>query len=104
LPSITESEQQRYGLKICENELLLLGVFIGKKQSQCNELNWRGKINKIKALLNMWLQRTLTIQGRISDLLLLILAPEHLPYNSNILNTSSIDCLLDTVTVVSSAC
>jgi hypothetical protein len=44
-----------------ENELLLLGVFIGKKQSQCNELNWRGKINKIKALLNMWLQRKLTM-------------------------------------------
>jgi hypothetical protein len=41
-----QSEQQRYGLKICENELLLLGVFIGKNQSQCNELNWRGKINK----------------------------------------------------------
>jgi hypothetical protein len=40
---ITESEQQRYGLNICENELLLLGVFIGKNQSQCNELNWRGK-------------------------------------------------------------
>jgi hypothetical protein len=38
--------------------------------------------------------------GIISDLLLLILAPEHLPYNSNTLNTSSIDCLLDTVTVV----
>jgi hypothetical protein len=35
---ITESEQQRYGLKICENELLLLGVYIGKNQSQCNEL------------------------------------------------------------------
>jgi hypothetical protein len=63
---ITESEQQRYGLKICENELLLLGVFIGKNQSQCNELNWRGKINKIKALLNMWLQRKLTIQGRVN--------------------------------------
>jgi hypothetical protein len=31
---ITESEQQRYGLKICENELVLLGVFIGKNQSQ----------------------------------------------------------------------
>jgi hypothetical protein len=65
---ITESEQQRYGLKICENELLLLGVFIGKNQSQCNELNWRGKINKIKALLNMWLQRTLTIQGRVTGI------------------------------------
>ena len=63
---ITESEQQRYGLKICENELLLLGVYIGKNQSQCNELNWRGKINKIKALLNMWLQRKLTIQGRVN--------------------------------------
>jgi hypothetical protein len=60
------SEQQRYGLKICENELLLLGVYIGKNQSQCNELNWRGKINKIKALLNMWLQRKLTIQGRVN--------------------------------------
>jgi hypothetical protein len=41
---------------------------------------------------------------KIDDLLLLILAPEHLPYNSNTLNTSSIDCLLNTVTVVSSAC
>jgi hypothetical protein len=43
--------QQRYGLKICENELLLLGVFIGKNQSQCNELNWRGKINNVETFL-----------------------------------------------------
>lgn len=63
---ISEKEQQRYGLKTCESEQLLLGEYIGKKQSQLNYLNWKGKINKIKALLNIWLRRKLTIEGRVN--------------------------------------
>lgn len=58
-------EKKGFGLQICENNLQLLGVYIGKDQNICNELNWKIKINKVKSILNMWLQRHLTIQGRV---------------------------------------
>ncbi|CAC5397686.1 unnamed protein product [Mytilus coruscus] len=63
---MTENEQNCHGLKICENEILLLGVYIDKNEHVCNELNWRGKLSKIKMFLNMWIQRKLTIHGRVN--------------------------------------
>ncbi|CAC5423399.1 E3.1.11.2 [Mytilus coruscus] len=36
---MTENKQNCHGLKICENEILLLGVYIGKNEHVCNELN-----------------------------------------------------------------
>jgi hypothetical protein len=63
--TISDTEKIRYGLTICEKEILLLGVYIGKDQIVCDNLNWREKVAKIKTLLNMWIQRHLTIQGRV---------------------------------------
>ncbi|CAC5416070.1 unnamed protein product [Mytilus coruscus] len=71
---MTENEQNCHGLKICENEILLLGVYIGKNEHVCNELNWRGKLNKIKMLLNMWIQRKLTIHGRVNVITSLLMS------------------------------
>ena len=63
---LSGSEKTNYSLKICEREIVLLGVYIGKDNNLCHELNWRLKVNKIKSLLNLWLQRKLTIQGRVT--------------------------------------
>jgi hypothetical protein len=65
IDTISDTEKIRYGLTICEKEILLLGVYIGKDQIVCDNLNWREKVAKIKTLLNMWIQRHLTIQGRV---------------------------------------
>ncbi|CAG2199723.1 unnamed protein product [Mytilus edulis] len=42
------------------------GVYVGKDKTVCDHLNWSGKVSKIKSLLNMWMQRQLTIQGRVN--------------------------------------
>lgn len=63
---ISDCEKKRFGLQICDNYILLLGVFIGKDQNTCDSLNWHDKVVKIKRLLNMWCQRKLTIQGRVN--------------------------------------
>jgi hypothetical protein len=65
IDTISDTEKIRYGLTICEKEILLLVVYIGKDQIVCDNLNWREKVVKIKTLLNMWIQRHLTIQGRV---------------------------------------
>lgn len=63
---LSDNEKEEYGLEVCENNIQLLGVFIGKDKKLCEEMNWKSKIDKIKCLLNMWLQRHLTIQGRVT--------------------------------------
>ena len=44
---------------------------IGKDQIVCDNLNWREKVAKIKTLLNMWIQRHLTIQVHVVSTLLM---------------------------------
>ena len=41
-------------------------MYVGKDKTVCDHLNWSGKASKIKSLLNMWMQRQLTIQGRVN--------------------------------------
>ena len=59
-------EKNKYNLQVCENYILLLVVYVGKDKTVCDHLNWSGKVSKIKSLLNMWMQRQLTIQGRVN--------------------------------------
>ncbi|CAG2228375.1 unnamed protein product [Mytilus edulis] len=58
-------EKQEYGLQVCDNNVQLLGVYVGKNRNICDDLNWKEKISKLKSLLNIWLQRQLTLQGRV---------------------------------------
>jgi len=53
--------------------LQILGVYLGKNESLCDELNWKPRLTKLKATLNLWKQRHVNIQGRaviIASLLL----------------------------------
>lgn len=70
---IESSTLDEFGIKKCEEVLQILGVYLGKNKTKCNELNWSGKVENIKRILNMWKQRSLAIQGRatlISSLML----------------------------------
>jgi hypothetical protein len=53
-----------HNITVCEEVTQLLGVYIGKCQQLCDELNWRELVKQIKQLLGMWSQRKLKIQGR----------------------------------------
>ncbi|CAC5416381.1 unnamed protein product [Mytilus coruscus] len=55
-------EKQEYGLQVCDNNVQLLGIYVGKNRNICDDLNWKEKISKLKSLLNIWLQRQLTLQ------------------------------------------
>jgi len=53
-------------IMICKDVLEILGIYVGKNRRECEEKNWRNKVNKIKNILNMWKQRSLNIQGRVT--------------------------------------
>lgn len=60
------SEQEQLGLKYCEDCIQVLGVYVGTNSQQCELLNWKDKVFKIKAITNMWRQRRLTLSGRVT--------------------------------------
>ncbi|CAC5393910.1 unnamed protein product [Mytilus coruscus] len=55
-------EKEQFGLQICKDAIQLLGVYAGPNKSLCDDMNWKNKIKKARSLLNMWLQRQLTLQ------------------------------------------
>jgi hypothetical protein len=59
-------------IKVCEDTLLVLGVYVSKSQQVCNELKWKPKVQQVKQMLNMWLQRKLTIHGRVTVIISMI--------------------------------
>jgi len=64
---------EKFGILLCDNYIQILGVYLGKNQTDCDILNWKEKIGKIKKILNIWKQRQLNIHGRatiVSSLLL----------------------------------
>jgi hypothetical protein len=61
--TISEVELQNAKVKLCEDAMLVLGVYVGKYK-RCEELNWSAKVRQTKQILNMWIQRDLTVQGR----------------------------------------
>ena len=50
----------------------VLGLYFGTNKEMCESLNWVKKINKLQSLLNLWLQRNLTLHGRATVLNVLI--------------------------------
>lgn len=70
---LSQNEIDEYKIKVCNDCIQILGVYVGKDFERCLIMNWKEKVKKIKCILNMWLQRNLTIQGRatvISSLLM----------------------------------
>lgn len=61
---LSDNDVKAIGIKQCYNVVQILGVYIGSDYNECLKLNWNNKVSKIINILNMWLQRKLTIQGR----------------------------------------
>lgn len=70
---LTNREIDMYGVKECKDVIQILGVYVGKNLDLCYNMNWKDKIKKLKCILNMWLLRHISLQGRktiISSLLM----------------------------------
>ena len=70
---LSSNDYDLFGVKECIDVIQILGVYVGRDLNKCIQMNWTEKVKKIKCILNMWLQRHLTIQGRctvISSLLM----------------------------------
>ena len=63
---LSDVETEQFGLQVCKDAIQLLGVYVGPNKSLCDDMNWKNKIKKVRSLLNMWLQRQLTLQGRVT--------------------------------------
>jgi len=61
---LDQTQLKSFEVKLCDSEILVLGVYLGKNREKCDEINWSEKVKGIKKLVNMWKQRKLTIQGR----------------------------------------
>lgn len=71
---LNDDHISRYGLKVCNDVIQVLGVYIGRNVKECLILNWKEKLKKIKTILNLWLQRNLTLQGRCEVINALLLS------------------------------
>ncbi|CAC5394512.1 unnamed protein product [Mytilus coruscus] len=63
---LSDVETEQFGLQVCKDAIQLLGVYVGPNKSLCDDMNWKNKIKQVRSLLNMWLQRQLTLQGRVT--------------------------------------
>ena len=60
-------EEDKKILSIPETNIMkILGIYFGKNKTECENLNWRDKVQKIKQTLTLWRQRMLTIHGRVT--------------------------------------
>ena len=49
-----------------EDAIKCLGVYVGKCQKEVENLNWEGKVGKIKHTLDLWKMRRLTLYGKVT--------------------------------------
>lgn len=62
--NISQTELEKFRIKLCEKVICVLGVYVGVDLRICNENNWDNKVTGIRNILRMWSQRQLTLQGR----------------------------------------
>lgn len=55
-------EDERKLINVTETNVLKIpGVYFGRNKEECENVNWRNKVQNIKQILNLWRQRQLTI-------------------------------------------
>jgi hypothetical protein len=81
---IPEHGQPSFGLKWSNGAIFLLGLHITDDEDQNYLLNFAGRIGKIKLLSNIWLQRNLSLRGKVVVINSLLLS--QLVYPSTILD------------------
>ena len=80
-----------YDVKITNDPVRCLGIYIGHDIEKCYEKNWIEKIHKLEKMLNMWKKRKLTLFGKCS--IINTLALTQLYYSAIILNYPNTETL-----------
>jgi hypothetical protein len=69
-----KNKQEVYkGIRIENDPIKCLGIFVGYNRDLCEQLNWDKKIQSIENLITRWAKRNLTIFGKITIIKTLIL-------------------------------
>jgi hypothetical protein len=64
---IKHSKDKIEGIKWLEKPIKALGVYFGNNEEECEQLNWKNKIDKMNTLFFSWGKRNLTILGQNYD-------------------------------------
>ena len=85
LGSLKGTAKELFQIKVNENSVIYLGIYIGHNKIECHEKNWMRYQRDIKNLLDSWKNRKLTIFGK--SCIVNTLAISKLIYAGTILNT-----------------
>ena len=59
-------------LKVSNEPIKYLGIFVGRNIKEVEKMNWEGKIEKVKRIVNVWKMRNLTYYGKVVILKILV--------------------------------
>ena len=66
---LTETDEQTdydyLGIHFTSKPVKCLGIYVGKSDRECQDLNWSKKIDILEKTLDMWKKRELSIFGKI---------------------------------------
>ena len=68
------SEKTVEGLKFTENPIKCLGIYVGKNIQEIENLNWEGRSEKIRGILDSWRMRNLSLYGKVTVIKHLIIS------------------------------
>ncbi|CAC5415426.1 unnamed protein product [Mytilus coruscus] len=89
---ICSNDLKIWKIKECDEVLQLLGIWVGKNKTLCENLNWEGKVQSITKILNFWKMRHLTLHGRVSVISALLMSK--LWYTLMVVNIPEKYCIL----------
>ena len=61
--NINEENVERINLS--DDPIKCLGIYVGKNSHEVENLNWEGRVEKIKGTLDLWRMRNLTLYGKV---------------------------------------
>ena len=62
--NINEENVERINLS--DDPIKCLGIYVGKNSHEVENLNWEGRVEKIKGTLDLWRMRNLTLYGKVT--------------------------------------
>ncbi|CAC5423453.1 unnamed protein product [Mytilus coruscus] len=89
---ICSNDLKIWKIKECDEVLQLLGIWVGKNKTLCENLNWESKVQSITKIVNFWKMRHLTLHGRVSVISALLMSK--LWYTLMVVNIPEKYCIL----------
>ena len=84
LGNLRDTENKIHGVTFPKEPIKCLGVYIGHNKNECENLNWKPKIEDMQKLFESWKKRKLTLFGKVQ--IINTLAISKFVYNFTILD------------------